>query len=110
LADDIVPAIAQNDLLLVRVGPASPVSVKRGVSEQIDPDPSSTLQIFQLNLHNSSNQPQKVLLVEPQPLANSQILEKSDEFRMQSDSMLFTVEVPANGDKVVSYSVRRPAQ
>jgi hypothetical protein len=110
LADETVPARAQDDLMLVRVAPASLVTARREIVERLDTDKAAANQTTQVTLRNRSNQVQKVLLVEPQPSPASQVIEKTDEYQVQSQSLLFKVDVPANGEKTVSYTVRRPAQ
>ncbi len=110
LANEVMSAAAPNDLILLRLGPPSQVRITRELKEHVDTDRSATLQVIQVTIHNPTDRAQKVVLVEPRPAAGSEILEKSDEFQMQSQGLVFTTQVPANGEKVISYTLRRPAQ
>lgn len=110
LANDILAASAQNDLILVRVGPATPITARRELTERFDTDKTAANQTIQIMLRNPTDQPQKILLLEPRPGPASQVIEKSTEYQIQSQSLLFKVDVPANGQKAVSYTVRRAAQ
>ena len=110
LADDVLPAIAPNDLLLVRLGQPSPITAKRETSERLDTDKSAANQTVQITLRNPTDQLQKILIIEPRPGAASQVIQKSSEFQMQTQSLLFNLEVPANGQQFLSYTIRRPAQ
>lgn len=110
LAEDTLPPIAQNDLVLIRLGAASQVTAKREVNERFDTDKTAANQTIQITLRNRSDQAQKIVLIEPRPAPAHRILDKSMEFENQSQSMLFRIDLPANGEKVVSYTTRRPAQ
>jgi hypothetical protein len=110
LADQILPASAQDDLIFVRVGGASPITAKRQIKERLDIENSAVNEMIEITLHNRSNQPQKILLLEPRIAPASQVIDKSDEYQIQAQSLLFKIDVPANGRKSVSYTLRRPAQ
>jgi len=110
VADDIFVPSAPNDLILLRLGNPSQVGIKHEIKEHLDTDRSAMLQIIQLTLHNASDRGQKVVLVEPHPPTASGVLEKSDEYQTQSQGLVFTVDVPANGEKIITYTLRRPAQ
>jgi hypothetical protein len=110
VADDVMSAIAPDELILVRLGPPSQVSISREIKEHADADRSAMLQITQLTIRNPTNRAQRIILVEPRPTAVSQILEKSDEYQIQSQGLVFRIEVPANAEKVISYTLRKPAQ
>jgi hypothetical protein len=110
VADEILPALAAEDLMLVRIGQPSQVSVKREIVERLDAEKATVHEIIHLTLGNRSEQAQKILLAEPRPAASAQVIEKSDEFQIQSQLLLFAVDVPAGGQKSVSYTVRRVAQ
>jgi len=110
LADDILQAAGKDELILVRLGPASQVTAKREFNERVNTDRTDAVQMIQITLHNAAEHPQRVLLIEPRQNPAAQIVEKSDDFQVQSQSLIFNVTIPANGDKTVSYSLRRPAQ
>ncbi|HEV8290292.1 MAG TPA: hypothetical protein VGP94_00145 [Tepidisphaeraceae bacterium] len=110
LANDVLAASAQNDLILVRVGPATPITARHEMTERFDNDKTAANPTVQITLRNPTEQPQKILLLEPLPGPASQVIEKSAEYQIQSQSLLFKIDVPANGQKVVSYTVRRPAR
>jgi len=110
LIDAVLPAGAQDDLILVRIGPASAVTAKREIIERLDTNKSAVNQTIKITLRNSTDQLQKILLIEPRPGLAAQIIEKSDEFQTQSQSLLWKLDLPANGEKIVSYTTRRPAQ
>src|SRR5205823_2124737 len=106
MANDVLPAAAPNDLILLRLGPPSQVRITRELKEHVDTDRSATLQMIQVTIHNPTDRAQKIILVEPRPAAASEILEKSDAFQMQSQGVVFTTQAPANGEKVLSYTLR----
>ncbi len=110
LADDVLPAVAQDDLIFLRLGATSQITAKREVEERRDTDRATFLQTIQITLRNPTDQPKRILLIEPRPISASQIIDKSEEVQLQSKTMIFTANVPAGGEKTVSYSVRRPAQ
>jgi hypothetical protein len=110
LGDAVLPPVAIDDLILARVGEASSVSIKREIVERMETDKTATTQVVQITLRNQTQQPQKILLCEPKPSAASQIVQKSDEYQVQSQAILFRIELPASGEKTISYTMRRPAQ
>jgi len=110
IADNVISGAAPDELILIRLGPPSQLSITREFKEHADTDRSATLQIAQLTIHNPTDRAKKIILVEPRPAAASQILEKTDEFQMQSQGLVFRTEVPANAEKVISYTLRKPAQ
>ncbi|HEV8605987.1 MAG TPA: DUF4139 domain-containing protein [Tepidisphaeraceae bacterium] len=110
LADDVLPAIAQGEPILLRLGATSQITVKRELEERRDTDRATFLQTIRITLRNPADQPQRILLIEPRPNSGAQIIDKSDDVQVQSQTMIFTANVPASGEKAISYSVRRPAQ
>ena len=110
LAEEPLFNVAIDDLILVRLGQPSGVSVKREIIERLDTERAVTDQTIQMKLRNRTNQPQKILLAEPRPSDASQIIQKSDDYQSQSRSILFRIDLPANDEKTITYTVRRPAQ
>ena len=110
VGSETLGALEVDDVMLVRLGQASPVTVKREISERMDNDKAAANQTIVLTVRNRGDQAQKIVLVEPRPAASSKVIEKSDEFHMQSQLLLFKIDIPASGEKVISYTVRQPAQ
>jgi hypothetical protein len=87
------------------------VSVKRQeVDRRLDDQRLSAFVTNQISLRNAGEQQHRVLLIEPTPDGAWEIIEKSDGYQKLSQGIIFAVDVPARGEKIVSYTMRRPAQ
>lgn len=110
LAEDSFAAAEPNRLMLIRLGQPSQVSARRRESRShLNDDGISTEQKIQITLRNRSDAAQRVLLIETVP-ASAEIIEKSDDYQKQSRGVIFPVNVPAGGEKIVAYTLREPAQ
>lgn len=65
-------------------------------------------QDWKVTLRNHKDQPVTIVVEEPlQGYANWEILQKSQEYRKKDFRTLeFTVDVPANSEKTITYTVR----
>lgn len=109
VGEDLIDHTPRNQTVLIRTGQSFDVTGQRTQTDYNLNLPGRTItESFRIELSNAKKQPQKVIVKENlYRWANWQITEKTDEFKkIDARTIHFEVEVPADGKKVVEYTVR----
>ncbi|MEM6333212.1 MAG: DUF4139 domain-containing protein [Planctomycetota bacterium] len=109
VGEDLIDHTPKGNELLIRVGQAFDVTGDRTQTDFTTDDRRRVMtESFRITLKNAKDQPQAVTIREPlYRWVNWQITESSSEFeKVDSKTVHFDVDVPAEGEASVAYTVR----
>ncbi len=109
VGEDLIDHTAKNEKVLVKIGQAFDVTGERVQSDfKVDNARMWMEETFRITLRNAKKEAQKVVVRENlYRWVNWQITQKSDEFeKVDARTVHFVVNVPAEGEKVVTYTVK----
>jgi len=109
VGEDLIDHTPRNQTVLIRTGQSFDVTGQRTQTEYNLNLPGRTItESFRIELSNAKNQPQKVIVKENlYRWVNWEITRKTDDYkRIDARTIHFEVEVPADGKKLVDYTVK----
>ncbi len=109
VGEDLIDHTAKNEKVLVKIGQAFDVTGERVQTDfKVDTARDWMEETFRITLRNAKKEAQKVVVRENlYRWVNWQITQKSDEFeKVDARTVHFVVDVPAEGEKVVTYTVK----
>ena len=108
VGEDLIDHTAKDETVLVKIGQAFDVVGERTQTDyQVESSGRKLRESFRIQIRNHKDAAQKVVIKESLfRWLNWKITSKSDEFeKTDSRTVNFNVEVPANGEKTVTYTV-----
>jgi hypothetical protein len=109
VGEDIIDHTAKDEKLLIKLGQAFDVVGERTQTDfNIDTGRRTMTDSYRIQIRNHKDQPQKVVIKENLfRWTTWEIIKKSDEYeKIDARTIHFEVEVPANGEKTVTYTVQ----
>jgi len=109
IGEDVIDHTPKNETLLIRVGSAFDVLGERTQTDfNVDRPARRITETYEIELRNAKDEDVDVTIVETlYRWSNWEILRSSDDFeKVDSKTIHFDVEVPDEGKKVVTYTVR----
>jgi hypothetical protein len=109
IGEDVIEHTPKDEPVMIRLGSAFDIVGERTQTDfQIDYNAHQLVESFQVKLRNHKDRPVDVLIKEnPIRCANWEITAHSDEFEKEDFRTIhIPVNVPAGGEKTVSYTVR----
>ena len=108
IGEDIIDHTAKDEKLLIKLGQAFDVVGQRTQTDfNIDTGRRMMTESFRIQIRNHKDQPQKVVIKENLfRWTTWEITKSSDKYeKIDARTIHFEVEVPANGEKTVTYTV-----
>ncbi len=109
VGEDLIDHTPKDETLLVKIGEAFDVVGERKQTDfKLDKKARTMTETFQITLKNHKDAPVSVVVKENlYRWSNWDVVQKSDDFtKVDARTIRFDVVVPANGEKVVTYTAR----
>jgi len=109
IGEDVIGHTAKDEKVLIKLGQAFDVVGERTQTNfSVDTNRKTMTESFRIQVRNHKPQPQKVVIKENlYRWSTWEITQSSDEYeKIDARTIHFDVTVPANGEKMVTYSVR----
>jgi len=109
IGEDLIDHTARNETVLIKLGQAFDVVGERTQTDfRLDSSRKTMTESIRIQLRNHKDAAQKVIIKENlYRWTNWDITQKSDDFeKIDARTIHFNVDVPADGEKTVTYTVR----